>query len=94
MRAFAPGIYPRSEALVQATRDRDRGRTTAEAVDEQLAGLARQIDELLEAVAAEVGVCITGRPETHSSPPIGDSRRESPKRQKNPEANCLPQADH
>ena len=32
MRAFAPGIYPRSEALVQATRDLDRGRTSPEAV--------------------------------------------------------------
>jgi 5-methyltetrahydropteroyltriglutamate--homocysteine methyltransferase len=37
MRAFVPGIYPRSEALVQATRDRDRGRTTIEAVDGQVA---------------------------------------------------------
>jgi 5-methyltetrahydropteroyltriglutamate--homocysteine methyltransferase len=36
MQAFAPGIYPRSEALVQATRDLDRGRTTPEAVDEQV----------------------------------------------------------
>lgn len=36
MRAFAPGVYPRSEALVQATRDLDRGRTTEEAVGEQL----------------------------------------------------------
>ncbi len=36
MRAFAPGIYPRSEALVQATRDLDRLRTSPEAVDEQL----------------------------------------------------------
>jgi 5-methyltetrahydropteroyltriglutamate--homocysteine methyltransferase len=35
VRAFAPGIYPRSEALVQATRDLDRGRTTAEAVAAQ-----------------------------------------------------------
>jgi 5-methyltetrahydropteroyltriglutamate--homocysteine methyltransferase len=35
MRAFAPGIYPRSEALVQATRDLDRGRTTIEAVADQ-----------------------------------------------------------
>jgi 5-methyltetrahydropteroyltriglutamate--homocysteine methyltransferase len=34
--AFVPGIYPRSEELVQATRDLDRGRTTAEAVDEQV----------------------------------------------------------
>ena len=33
--AYAPGIYPRSEALVQATRDLDRGRTTREAVDDQ-----------------------------------------------------------
>lgn len=44
MRAFAPGIYPRSEALVQATRDLDRGRTTPEAVDEQL---ARDLAELV-----------------------------------------------
>jgi 5-methyltetrahydropteroyltriglutamate--homocysteine methyltransferase len=35
LKAYAPGIYPRSEALVQATRDLDRGRTTSEAVDEQ-----------------------------------------------------------
>jgi 5-methyltetrahydropteroyltriglutamate--homocysteine methyltransferase len=33
--AFAPGLYPRSEELVQATRDLDRGRTTPGAVDEQ-----------------------------------------------------------
>lgn len=31
--AFAPGMYPRSEALVQATRDLDRGRTTEAEVD-------------------------------------------------------------
>src|SRR5919204_6982389 len=36
LEAFAPGIYPRSEALVQATRDLDRGRTTQEAVEEQV----------------------------------------------------------
>ncbi len=35
MQAFVPGLYPRSEELVQATRDLDRGRTTPEAVDEQ-----------------------------------------------------------
>jgi 5-methyltetrahydropteroyltriglutamate--homocysteine methyltransferase len=35
--AFVPGIYPRSEELVQATRDLDRGRTTPEAVDNQTA---------------------------------------------------------
>ena len=44
MRAFAPGIYPRSEALVQATRDLERGRTSPEAVaeDEQ-----RDFEELV-----------------------------------------------
>ena len=36
LKAFAPGLYARSEALVQATRDLDRGRTTPEAVDEQV----------------------------------------------------------
>lgn len=35
MKAYAPGIYPRSEALVQATRDLDRGRTTQAAVAEK-----------------------------------------------------------
>jgi 5-methyltetrahydropteroyltriglutamate--homocysteine methyltransferase len=38
LEAFAPGIYPRSEALVTATRDLDRGRTSKEAVDEQVEG--------------------------------------------------------
>ena len=52
MQAFAPGIYPRSEALVQATRDLDRGRTTAEAVDEQV---ARDLDELVR-VQQEAGL--------------------------------------
>jgi 5-methyltetrahydropteroyltriglutamate--homocysteine methyltransferase len=44
LEAFAPGIYPRSEALVQATRDLDRGRTTPEAVDEQV---ERDLGELV-----------------------------------------------
>jgi 5-methyltetrahydropteroyltriglutamate--homocysteine methyltransferase len=44
--AFIPGIYPRSEALVQATRDLDRGRTTPEAADEQI---ARDVDALVRA---------------------------------------------
>ena len=44
LKAFVPGIYPRSEALVQATRDLDRGRTTQEAVDEQI---GRDLAELL-----------------------------------------------
>jgi 5-methyltetrahydropteroyltriglutamate--homocysteine methyltransferase len=35
IKAYAPGIYARSEELVQATRDLDRGRTITEAVEEQ-----------------------------------------------------------
>jgi 5-methyltetrahydropteroyltriglutamate--homocysteine methyltransferase len=50
--AFVPGIYPRSEALVQATRDLDRGRTTQEAVDEQV---ARDREQLV-AVQQEAGL--------------------------------------
>jgi 5-methyltetrahydropteroyltriglutamate--homocysteine methyltransferase len=46
LQAFIPGLYPRSEALVQATRDLDRGRTTAEAVDEQT---DRDLAELVSA---------------------------------------------
>jgi 5-methyltetrahydropteroyltriglutamate--homocysteine methyltransferase len=52
MQAFAPGIYPRSEALVQATRDLDRGRTTQEAVDEQV----RSDLEELVAVQQQAGL--------------------------------------
>jgi len=37
VQAYAPGIYPRSEALVQATRDLDRGRATGEDVERQRA---------------------------------------------------------
>lgn len=36
VRAYAPGIYPRSEALIQATRDLDRGRIAQAALEEQL----------------------------------------------------------
>jgi 5-methyltetrahydropteroyltriglutamate--homocysteine methyltransferase len=34
--AYVPGLYARSEALVQATRDLDRGRTSPEAVEQQV----------------------------------------------------------
>jgi 5-methyltetrahydropteroyltriglutamate--homocysteine methyltransferase len=44
LQAFVPGLYARSEALVQATRDLDRGRTTPEAVDEQV---ERDLSELV-----------------------------------------------
>jgi 5-methyltetrahydropteroyltriglutamate--homocysteine methyltransferase len=49
LQAFAPGIYPRAEALVQATRDLDRGRTTREAVEEQV---ERDLAELVSAQQA------------------------------------------
>jgi 5-methyltetrahydropteroyltriglutamate--homocysteine methyltransferase len=54
LKAYAPGIYPRSEALVQATRDRDRGRTSPEAVDEQL---ERDFRELV-AVQEQAGLTL------------------------------------
>jgi 5-methyltetrahydropteroyltriglutamate--homocysteine methyltransferase len=37
VKAYAPGIYPRSEALVQATRDLDRGRVSAADVERRRA---------------------------------------------------------
>ena len=49
LQAFAPGIYPRSEGLVQATRDLDRGRTTPEAVDDEV---ERDLAELVSAQQA------------------------------------------
>jgi 5-methyltetrahydropteroyltriglutamate--homocysteine methyltransferase len=49
LQALAPGLYPRSDALVQATRDLDRGRTTAEAVDGQV---ERDLAELVSAQQA------------------------------------------
>ena len=49
LEAYVPGICPRSEALVQATRDVDRGRTTPEAVDEQV---ERDLAELVSAQQA------------------------------------------
>jgi 5-methyltetrahydropteroyltriglutamate--homocysteine methyltransferase len=52
VKAFIPGLYPRSEALVQATRDLDRGRTTDEAVDEQV---ERDLAELVS-VQQEAGL--------------------------------------
>jgi 5-methyltetrahydropteroyltriglutamate--homocysteine methyltransferase len=51
MQAFAPGLYPRSEELVQATRDLDRGRTTQQAVEEQV---DRDLAELVD-VEQEAG---------------------------------------
>jgi 5-methyltetrahydropteroyltriglutamate--homocysteine methyltransferase len=48
VRALLPGIYPRSEALVQATRDLDRGRTTEDAVAEQVAKDFRELVRVQE----------------------------------------------
>jgi 5-methyltetrahydropteroyltriglutamate--homocysteine methyltransferase len=52
MRAFIPGIYPRSEALVQATRDLDRDRTTPQEVERQV---AKDFEELVR-VQEEAGL--------------------------------------
>jgi 5-methyltetrahydropteroyltriglutamate--homocysteine methyltransferase len=52
IKAYAPGIYPRSERLIQATRDLDRGRTSPEAVDEQF---AQDLENLL-ALEEEAGL--------------------------------------
>ena len=56
MRAFAAGIYPRSEALVQATRDLDRGRASAQAVAEQV---ERDFRELIS-VQESAGLSLLG----------------------------------
>lgn len=52
MRAFVPGIYPRSEPLVQATRDLDRDRTTVQEVEQQV---AKDFEELVR-VQEEAGL--------------------------------------
>jgi 5-methyltetrahydropteroyltriglutamate--homocysteine methyltransferase len=52
VKAYVPGIYARSEELVQATRDLDRGRTTKEAVEEQIA----RDEGTLVAAQEEVGL--------------------------------------
>jgi 5-methyltetrahydropteroyltriglutamate--homocysteine methyltransferase len=46
VKAYAPGIYPRSEALVQATRDLDRGRVSIDDVERQRAA---DLDVLISA---------------------------------------------
>jgi 5-methyltetrahydropteroyltriglutamate--homocysteine methyltransferase len=48
VRAFVPGLYPRSESLVQATRDLDRGRTMPDAVAEQVARDLREFVRVQE----------------------------------------------
>jgi 5-methyltetrahydropteroyltriglutamate--homocysteine methyltransferase len=58
LQAFVPGIYPRSEALVQSTRDLDRGRTTPEANDDQV---ERDLKELVSVQqAAELDLLADG----------------------------------
>ena len=54
LKAFVPGIYPRSEALVQATRDLDRGRTTEEAVDAQFERDLRELVAVQEAAGLDL----------------------------------------
>jgi len=50
--AFVPGMYPRSDALVQATRDLDRGRTSQADVDGQV---EHDLEELI-GVQQEAGL--------------------------------------
>jgi 5-methyltetrahydropteroyltriglutamate--homocysteine methyltransferase len=52
--AFAPGMYPRSEALVQATRDLDRGRTTEADVDGQLASDLQELIGVQQAAGLDL----------------------------------------
>jgi 5-methyltetrahydropteroyltriglutamate--homocysteine methyltransferase len=47
VKAYAPGIYPRSEALVQATRDLDRGRVSVDDVER------RRADDLEALISAQ-----------------------------------------
>jgi 5-methyltetrahydropteroyltriglutamate--homocysteine methyltransferase len=48
------GPYPRSEALVSATRDLDRGRTTPEAVEELYASTEEEVTQLEERLGLDV----------------------------------------
>ena len=56
IKAYAPGIYARSEELVQATRDLDRDRATAEAErilrEHQVPPLEPQQEKELDAIMA------------------------------------------
>ena len=54
VRAYAPGIYPRSEALIQATRDLDRGRATPEAVAAQREADVRELVAAQEAAGLDL----------------------------------------
>ena len=48
-----PGAFPRSEALVEATRDLDRGRTTAEAVQELALRTEAEVSQLEDRLGLE-----------------------------------------
>ncbi|MGA8424490.1 MAG: hypothetical protein WB782_03095 [Thermoplasmata archaeon] len=54
VRTGLTGPFPRSEALVAATRDLDRGRTTAEAVDELFLHAEREVRSLEERLGLDV----------------------------------------
>ena len=53
VRTSLTGPFPRSEALVQATRDLDRGRTTPEAVDELYDRTEREVVQLEERLGVD-----------------------------------------
>ena len=54
VRTSLTGPYPRSEALVAATRDLDRGRTTADAVEELFVRSEREVVQLEERLGMDV----------------------------------------
>ncbi|MCI4331562.1 MAG: hypothetical protein L3K19_06925 [Thermoplasmata archaeon] len=54
VRTSLTGPFPRSEALVAATRDLDRGRTTPQAVDELFSSTEREVLQLEERLGLDV----------------------------------------
>lgn len=54
VRAYVPGIYPRSEELVQATRDLERGRTMAVEVDARVAADLEQLVAVQQAAGLDL----------------------------------------
>ncbi|MCI4361292.1 MAG: hypothetical protein L3J91_06265, partial [Thermoplasmata archaeon] len=53
VRTSLTGPFPRSEALVQATRDLDRGRTTPDAVEELFDRTEREVVQLEERLGVD-----------------------------------------
>lgn len=54
LRVYVAGIYPRSESLVQATRDLERGRTTVDVVEEERSRDRRELLAVQEAAGLDL----------------------------------------